>query len=341
MKLTFSFKPSSRLAQLTTLAVAVGVLQGCTSLSDNNSVVEVEPVTTEQQLAEHLAEWETYKPKIDGLLEKDAAEEEAALAAATEAETPTTDVVRSTKIPPLMDGDTPTPEMAMAEDGSMPPPEGMAEGDVPPPPPGKKPMEGAEMADTANDPADVQKIPSDKANTLPKRAEKYVVAEMSGTSKIDEKDAKNTSLDYSLPEESLLDADKAVVASSKAMGTEDTSTPNDNYVRAEFQSEKKKSVASVSKTTKKSNVTEYGLQLSSHTVDGDAEKNWAKVSRKFRTLLAGKEAVIEEATVKGKLHYRLKVGPYYNKAIATDVCKQLVLSHQDCILSDYYGEPLM
>jgi cell division protein FtsN len=98
--------------------------------------------------------------------------------------------------------------------------------------------------------------------------------------------------------------------------------------------------AAEQKTTKRKKTPgEYGLQLVSHRSEAGANRAWAPISTKFRTLLAGKEPVIEMATVKGKQYYRLKVGPYYDKRIAVDTCKQLVLSRQDCLVSDYYGEP--
>lgn len=303
MKLPFPYKPSTRFALLTTLVVTVGVLQGCTSLSDNNNVVEIEPVTTEQQLAEHITEWETYKPKIDGLLEKEAVREEAEIAADKTTAAP---AVRVTAIPPLVEGE----KTGNSSASSI----GKSDDTV-------APMDASE---------EVQTMPADKASALPLRADKYVVAEMAGQAKIDEADANKSSMEYELQQESLLEGDTAASA-------EKSEAADDNYVRAKFQSDK---VMEASKAPAKTSATEYGLQLSSHTIAGDAEKQWAKISRKFRTLLSGKEAIIAKATVKNKLYYRLKVGPYYDKKIANDVCKQLVLSHQDCIMSDYYGEPI-
>ncbi len=186
-------------------------------------------------------------------------------------------------------------------------------------------MVGSSMAkpEAAESMSMTQEMTADKikAKAAPLR-EDPVVAKMN---KIDAEDLMMTDLEMSLMEEAQ--AEDAMARKAP----KDTS-PNDNYVRAEFM----KDAAS---SARKKTPGEYGLQLVSHRTEASANRAWSPISTKFRTLLAGKEPVIEMATVKGKQYYRLKVGPYYDKKIAVDTCKQLVLSHQDCLVSDYYGEP--
>lgn len=281
MKLEFAATSTKKLTKLSAFALAVTALQGCSMLSPAGNVVETQTITIEQQMAQHLAEWESVKPKIDNVLRLETKivklENEIA---ALQANAGTTVAATSTAA-----------ESVAASES----------------------MEESKEEMTAD------KI---RAKAAPLR-EDPVVAKMN---KIDAEDLMMTDLEMSLMEEAKAE---------EAMAREEYQAPNDNYVRAEFM----KNAASPTKATRKKTPGEYGLQLVSHRSEAGANKAWAPISTKFRTLLAGKEPVIEMATVKGKQYYRLKVGPYYDKRIAVDTCKQLVLSRQDCIVSDYYGEP--
>ena len=71
-----------------------------------------------------------------------------------------------------------------------------------------------------------------------------------------------------------------------------------------------------SKSRRKSRITEipasakgdaYYLQAASFTYESDAEKLRAKL------LLNGLDAFVKPSHVKGKLHYRVRLGPYYDK----------------------------
>ena len=279
MKLELAATSTKKLTKLSAFALAVTALQGCSMLSPAGNVVETQPITMEQQMAQSVAEWESIKPKIDNVLQLEA------------------------KIAKL-EG-----EIAELQSGNATA--------------GTKMVPAEKMA--ASEKMDMEEMTADKikAKVAPLR-EDPVVAKMN---KIDAEDLMMTDLEMSLMEEA-----KAEEAMTREKEYE---VPNDNYVRAEFM----KKAADQKTTKRKKTPGEYGLQLVSHRSEAGANRAWAPISTKFRTLLAGKEPVIEMATVKGKQYYRLKVGPYYDKRIAVDTCKQLVLSRQDCLVSDYYGEP--
>jgi hypothetical protein len=279
VKLELAATSTKKLTKLSAFALAVTALQGCSMLSPAGNVVETQPITMEQQMAQSVAEWESIKPKIDNVLQLEAK------IAKLEGE-----------IAELQSGNT-------TAGTKMAPAEKMAASEK---------MDKEDMT--------AEKI---KAQAAPLR-EEPVVAKMN---KIDAEDLMMTDLEMSLMEEA-----KAEEAMAREKEYE---VPNDNYVRAEFM----KKAAEQKTTKRKKTPGEYGLQLVSHRSEAGANRAWAPISTKFRTLLAGKEPVIEMATVKGKQYYRLKVGPYYDKRIAVDTCKQLVLSRQDCLVSDYYGEP--
>ncbi len=288
MKLEFAATSTPKLAKLSAFALVITAIQGCSMLAPASNVVETQTVTIEQQMAQHLAEWETVKPDIDRMLRLESKiiqlEEDLALLTvekAKEAE------MKRDSMPATASSSTLAVDVVAATHAKH------------------------------SDDMTAEKI---MAQAAPLR-EDAVVAKMN---KLDAEDMMMTDLEMSLMEEAQ--ADDLVARRSKETG------PNDNYVRAEFM---KKATTSARKKTP----GEYGLQLVSHRTEAGANKAWAPISSKFRTLLAGKEPVIEMATVKGKQYYRLKVGPYYDKKIAVDTCKQLVLSHQDCIVNDYYGEP--
>ena len=279
MKLELAATSTKKLTKLSAFALAVTALQGCSMLTPAGNVVETQPITMEQQMAQSVAEWESIKPKIDNVLQLEA------------------------KIAKL-EG-----EIAELQSGNATA--------------GTKMVPAEKMA--ASEKMDIEEMTADKikAKVAPLR-EDPVVAKMN---KIDAEDLMMTDLEMSLMEEA-----KAEEAMTREKEYE---VPNDNYVRAEFM----KKAADQKTTKRKKTPGEYGLQLVSHRSEAGANRAWAPISTKFRTLLAGKEPVIEMATVKGKQYYRLKVGPYYDKRIAVDTCKQLVLSRQDCLVSDYYGEP--
>ena len=285
MKLEFAATSTPKLAKLSAFALVVTAIQGCSMFAPAGNVVETQTITIEQQMAQHLAEWETVKPEIDRMLKLETKilelEEEVAVLNAEKANSAKAGM------------------SATASSSTL----------------------AADVVD-ANDNKEDEDMTAEKimAKVAPLR-EEPVVAKMN---KLDAEDMMMTDLEMSLMEEAQ--------AEDSMARTNKQSVPNDNYVRAEFM---KKAASS----TRKKTPGEYGLQLVSHRSEAGANRAWSPISTKFRTLLAGKEPVIEMATVKGKQYYRLKVGPYYDKKIAVDTCKQLVLSRQDCIVSDYYGEP--
>lgn len=288
MKLEFAATSTPKLAKLSALAVVVTAIQGCSMFAPAGNVVETQTVTIEQQMAQHLAEWETVKPNIDRMLKLEdkivQLEEELALLTLEKAKE---EEMKHGKMPSTASSSMLAAEVVSANAGK-------------------------------SDDMTAEEI---MAKVAPLR-EDPVVAKMN---KLDAEDMMMTDLEMSLMEEAQAEEAKRARTPVKETG------PNDNYVRAEFL---KKAASNRKKTP-----GEYGLQLVSHRSESGANKAWKPISTKFKTLLAGKEPVIESATVKGKQYYRLKVGPYYDKKIAVDTCKQLVLSHQDCIVSDYYGEP--
>ncbi|TBR43537.1 hypothetical protein CBF23_004995 [Marinomonas agarivorans] len=488
MKLPFSYKETSKLVKATTLVVTVGVLQGCSSVPNNTNLVEIQPISTEQQLAQHLAEWETYKPQLEALLAAQETEENTAQAnanpvaanvdiASTENSAEPQEMVKedpasaaaqfqpkeqinspqintSSNAPaasaatatvateasaaePVVDSVTPgvqvTPAaeaMVAASTEQTSTSETMAKAaeetpvvsvddtmEKATPVVEEKPVvmqdkvaqgsqqsaEKAAMAPSASpkEPSNVTTAEAQPATEMakmdddaeagetskktPSRDGEYVVAEMATSANIDENDARSGSFEYKLSNDVLLDGDADPTAEPEVSPSIDKTAEEANenrYVRAQFQeSERAKKIRLAKEAAAKKaqeaairaaqqrekanekramavkvaepkvvtkalekkrtpKVGEYGLQLVSHTRTGEAEKSWSKISRKFRTLLAGKEPIVEQAVVKNRQYYRLKVGPYYDKNIAVDTCKQLVLSHQDCIVSNYYGEPL-
>lgn len=392
------------------LAIAVGVLQGCTSLSDKTNVVELQTVTSEEQLAQLMAEWESYKPKIDEFIAAKEANPSPQLIADNVVEEPIEPMVTQTVIPPIAeaqevettddiaesemvmddahmsDGLTMSESMEMEDMGKIAPMETVADeysesmsmdnmeetSDMTESKPmdmvdEETPESVADVAASKDMEASPQVMPKEKRPPLPQRAEEYVIAEMPPVSNIDEADAMMTSLEYKLDDDVIIDErnvkDDTAITSADEMTVDDPTVTKeegetvDRYVRAQFKNNAPaasssstnaiaapmviaKAKPAATTPVRKAKAGEYGLQLVSHTKVGEAEKTWSQVSRKFRTLLSGKEAIVEKAMVKSKQYYRLKVGPYYDKKIAVDTCKQLVLSHQDCILSNYYGEPI-
>jgi cell division protein FtsN len=76
----------------------------------------------------------------------------------------------------------------------------------------------------------------------------------------------------------------------------------------------------------------YFLQLASVQDRSNVESEWKRLQKMFPALLGDMSLQIEEALVNGKTFFRLKTGPFPNRATAEDVCAQLKTKKQACLL---------
>lgn len=77
----------------------------------------------------------------------------------------------------------------------------------------------------------------------------------------------------------------------------------------------------------------YMIQLASFKSKARAEAAWTALQRKQPDLLAGLSAHIQRADLGERgIFYRLRTGPFPNRATAQDMCWQLRPVHQDCLV---------
>jgi cell division septation protein DedD len=76
----------------------------------------------------------------------------------------------------------------------------------------------------------------------------------------------------------------------------------------------------------------YLLQLGSFTSTGAAEGAWGKLQKSFPNLLDDMSLFVQQAKVNDKTYFRVRAGPFPNRATALDLCAQLKAKKQDCLV---------
>lgn len=75
------------------------------------------------------------------------------------------------------------------------------------------------------------------------------------------------------------------------------------------------------------------LQLASVTSDAAAQKEWKRLQRLHAELLADMPLTVQSAEISGQgTVYRLRTGPFPNRATADDFCWQLRADKGDCLV---------
>ena len=79
------------------------------------------------------------------------------------------------------------------------------------------------------------------------------------------------------------------------------------------------------------------VQLAALQEPGKIDGEWRRLQKSFPSLLGDMELIVEKADVGGKTFYRLQTGPFPTKATAEDICAQLRVKKQACILKKSKG----
>jgi hypothetical protein len=79
------------------------------------------------------------------------------------------------------------------------------------------------------------------------------------------------------------------------------------------------------------------VQLAALQEPGKIDGEWRRLQKSFPSLLGDMELIVEKADIGGKTFYRLQTGPFPTKATAEDVCAQLRVKKQACILKKSKG----
>ena len=79
--------------------------------------------------------------------------------------------------------------------------------------------------------------------------------------------------------------------------------------------------------------TMYRVQLGSFRDADSAEKQWATLQKKFKSLLGGVSYRIDDTTIKDKgTFHRLQAGAYQDRSSADKLCDALKAQKQDCLV---------
>ena len=74
------------------------------------------------------------------------------------------------------------------------------------------------------------------------------------------------------------------------------------------------------------------LQLSSVKSEAAAAQEWVRLQKAHPALLGDRPLTLETAEVKGATYYRVQTGPFASRGAAADLCAQLKVKNQDCIV---------
>ncbi len=76
------------------------------------------------------------------------------------------------------------------------------------------------------------------------------------------------------------------------------------------------------------------LQLASVKNRDGVDRDGSRLKKRFPNLLGDMKLIVEEAVVNGNTYYRIQAGPFPTKATASDVCAQLKVKNQGCLLKN-------
>ncbi|TWX67486.1 SPOR domain-containing protein [Colwellia sp. C1TZA3] len=86
---------------------------------------------------------------------------------------------------------------------------------------------------------------------------------------------------------------------------------------------------------------QYAIQLGSFSNISYVKNMWQHIQKKFPEQLNIKYAVTEAIKTANSQHlFRLKVGPYANKNAALTVCQFLSAQEQNCLVTQFSGDPI-
>ncbi len=77
---------------------------------------------------------------------------------------------------------------------------------------------------------------------------------------------------------------------------------------------------------------DFVIQLAAVGSADAAQNEWRRLQRSFPDLLGDMSLSVQEVTVKGKLYHRVQTGPFPSRATAQDMCAQIKLGNQACIV---------
>jgi cell division septation protein DedD len=75
------------------------------------------------------------------------------------------------------------------------------------------------------------------------------------------------------------------------------------------------------------------VQLAALPSQEEANKTWQRLLKKFPSELSDKKNYVVRVTVKGKVYYRLQVGPLASAHAAENLCMTMISTGQACIVA--------
>ncbi|TDO98701.1 SPOR domain-containing protein [Marinomonas balearica] len=86
----------------------------------------------------------------------------------------------------------------------------------------------------------------------------------------------------------------------------------------------------------------YGVQLAAYASKSLAMQGWRKISRANPIDYVDTAPLIKKHTIKGKVYFQLKVGPFIERSYSVDFCNMLKQQRsQTCLITRYDGEPFL
>lgn len=135
-----------------------------------------------------------------------------------------------------------------------------------------------------------------------------------------------------------------VSTSSERLENPFSQTPPSNAVTAEFQASSRNAAKSERQSEAKgakSMTPYYGVQLAAYRSEKQAIQGWQSITQNYAEEFADTAPLINRHQVNGKTYYQLIVGPFLKKAYSTDFCNMLKQMQQDCLVTQYKGDPFL
>ena len=156
-----------------------------------------------------------------------------------------------------------------------------------------------------------------------------------------------------MPSAAIADIDKESKDESSSFPVSDSTerpenpfsqTPPSNAVTAEFQASSRNAAKSERQSEAKgakSMTPYYGVQLAAYRSEKQAIQGWQSITQNYAEEFADTAPLINRHQVNGKTYYQLIVGPFLKKAYSTDFCNMLKQMQQDCLVTQYKGDPFL
>lgn len=112
-----------------------------------------------------------------------------------------------------------------------------------------------------------------------------------------------------------------------------TETPSEGRKKVSESKQARESASKPAASAPAKDTGKFSVQLVSVRTKDVAEKEWKRLSSKYRDLVKGHPHAISEVTVRNNTYFRVRVGSFDTREQATDLCYRFKVRNQECIVA--------